>query len=119
MPESGCRSPWAPACRPSGGWWQRGRRASPCELWIVVQNPGTRPASLTLNLLAGGTKPAVGTLTGVEIPAGGRRAFRVNDSLGATAASLLVTSSEPVVVERDQYRMKAPGLAMAAAIPLR
>jgi hypothetical protein len=87
--------------------------------WIVVQNPGTRSAYVTLNLLADGAPVLVGSFAAVEVPAGKRRALHLNDSLKRAAAPILVSSTERVVVERDLYRLKAPGLGMAAAIPLR
>ncbi len=89
------------------------------DLWIVVQNPGTRPAKVTLSLLADGAPVLVGNLSSVEVPAGQRKAFRVNDTLKRSTAPILVTSTEAVVVERDVYRIKAPGLGMSMAIPLR
>jgi hypothetical protein len=89
------------------------------DQWVVVQNPGSRSAYVTLSLLADGAPVLVGNLSSVEVPAGQRKAFHVNDSLKRSAAPMLVTSTEAVVVERDLYRLKAPGLGMSAAIPLR
>jgi hypothetical protein len=89
------------------------------DQWVVVQNPGTRKANVTINLLADGSPVLVGNLSSVEVPAGQRKAFHINDSLKRPAVPLLVISTEAVVVERDLYRIKAPGLAMSAAIPLR
>jgi hypothetical protein len=53
------------------------------------------------------------------VAAGQRAELHVNPQLKRAATPLLVTSTEPVVVERDLYRLKAPGLAMSPAIPLR
>lgn len=89
------------------------------DQWVVVQNPGTQAARVTLSLLAEGSAVPVGTFTAVEIPPGGRRALHVNPSLKRAATPMLVTSTRAVVVERDVYRVKAPGLGMSAAIPLR
>ncbi len=89
------------------------------DMWVVVLNPGARPAKVTVALLADGAPVLVGNLSAVEVPAGQRKAFRVNDSLKRSAAPILLTSTEAVVVERDLYRVKAPGLGMSAAIPLR
>ena len=89
------------------------------DLWVVVQNPGDRPARVTLNLLADGSPVPVGTFTDVEVLPGQRRALHVNDALKRPAVSVLLTSTQEVVVERAVYRMKAPGLAMSMAIPLR
>ncbi|MGI8984395.1 MAG: DUF5719 family protein, partial [Acidimicrobiales bacterium] len=89
------------------------------DQWVIVQNPGTQTARITLNLLADGSAVPMGTFTAVEVPPGGRRALHVNESLKRAATPLLLTSTREVVVERAVYRVKAPGLAMSAAIPLR
>jgi hypothetical protein len=70
-------------------------------------------------LLADGTPAPVGGLSSVEVPAGQRKALHLNASLKRATAPLLVTSTEAVVVERDLYKLKGPGLGMSAAIPLR
>jgi hypothetical protein len=87
--------------------------------WVVVQNPASRPAQVTVALLADGTPAPVGGLSSVEVPAGQRKALHLNASLKRATAPLLVTSTEAVVVERDLYKLKGPGLGMSAAIPLR
>lgn len=89
------------------------------DLWVVVQNPGERPARVTLKVLVDGAAVQVGNLANIEVPAGQRRAFHVNALLTRATAPILLTSTEPVVVERDLYRIKAPGMGMSAAIPLR
>jgi len=87
--------------------------------WVVVQNPGDKSAFVTVNVLADGAALLVGGLSRIEVPAGQRRAFHLNASLKRTTAPIFVTATEAVVVERDLYRLKAPGLGMSAAIPLR
>ncbi len=89
------------------------------EQWVVVQNPGEKSAYVTLNLLADGSTVLVGNFSEVEVPAGQRRAFNVSGSLRRATTPLLLTSTQAVVVERDLYRLKSPGLGMSAAIPLR
>ena len=89
------------------------------DQWVVVQNPGDRPAFVTVKVLADGAPVVLGGLSRVEVPAGQRKAFHVNPLLKRAAIPLLVTATEAVVVERDLYRIKAPGLGMSAAIPLR
>ncbi|MGH9265229.1 MAG: DUF5719 family protein, partial [Acidimicrobiales bacterium] len=89
------------------------------DQWVVVQNPGDRSSYVTLNLLSEGSTVPVGNFTRVEVPAGERRALNVNSSLRRATTPLLLTATEPVVVERDLYRMRAPGLGMSQAIPLR
>ena len=87
--------------------------------WVVVQNPGDRTARVTLNLLGEGTPAPIGSLTQLEVAPGHRRAIHLNGSIRRQAVPLLVTATEPVLVERDLYRLKAPGLGMSMAIPLR
>ena len=89
------------------------------DLWVVVQNPGERTASVTLKVLGDGAAVQVGNVADVAVQPGQRRAFHVNAALKRTTAPILLTSTEPVVVERDLYRLRAPGLGMSAAIPLR
>ena len=89
------------------------------DQWVVVQNPGDRTARVTVNVLADGAALPVGNLSSVEVPAGQRRALHVNSQLKRATTPLLVSSTEPVLVERDLYKVKAPGLGMSQAIPLR
>jgi hypothetical protein len=87
--------------------------------WVVVQNPGNQTARVTLNLLADGSAVPMGNFTAVEVPPGQRRALHVNDALKRPAVPVLLTSTQEVVVERAVYRVKASGLGMSMAIPLR
>lgn len=89
------------------------------DQWVVVQNPGPRPAAVTVSLLGEGSPVLLGNLSSVEVPAGQRRELHVNGPLKRAAAPLLITSTEAVVVERDLYRIKGLGLGMSQAIPLR
>jgi hypothetical protein len=89
------------------------------QQWVVVQNPGDKSAYVTVNLLADGTPVLVGSFSNIEVPAGQRRAFDVGTALRRATTPLLVTATEAVIVERDLYRLKSPGLGMSAAIPLR
>ncbi|MDP1804127.1 MAG: DUF5719 family protein, partial [Acidimicrobiales bacterium] len=49
--------------------------------WVIVQNPGDRPARVTLSLLAEGSATAVGSFTSVEVAPGQRKALHVNEVL--------------------------------------
>ena len=89
------------------------------DMWVVVQNTSERTASVTLKVLAEGSAVQVGNVADVAVQPGERRAFHVNAALKRPTAPILLTSTEPVVVERDLYRLRAPGLGMAVAIPLR
>ena len=87
--------------------------------WVIVQNPGDRPARVTLNLLAEGSAQPVGGFTSVEVAPGQRKALHVNDALRRPAVPMLLTSTAEVIVEHDIYRVRAAGLGMSPAIPLR
>lgn len=87
--------------------------------WVLVQNPGTQPARVTLNFLADGSATPVGSFSSIEVLPGQRRALHVNDALKRPAVPLLLTSTQEVIVERAVYKVRAPGLSMSAAIPLR
>lgn len=89
------------------------------DQWVVVQNPGPRSALVTVNVLADGAAVLVGNLSSVEVPAGQRRALHLNPQLKRATTPLLVTSTEPVLVERDLYKVKGLGMGMSQAIPLR
>ncbi|MDQ6725910.1 MAG: hypothetical protein M3066_07075, partial [Actinomycetota bacterium] len=87
--------------------------------WVIVQNPGSQAALVTVNLLADGAPVLVGNLSSIQVPAGQRMELHINPQLKRATTPLLVTATVPVVVERDLYRAKGLGLAMSAAIPLR
>jgi hypothetical protein len=89
------------------------------DQWLVVLNPGGRAAHVTVAVLADGARTGTDAFGVVEVPAGQRRAVHVNDAVKRPSAPVAVTSDQPVLVERDLYRVKAPGLGMAAAVPLR
>lgn len=89
------------------------------EEWLVVQNPGPGAASFSVTLLADGSRLRLDGLQNVEVAAGARRAVRVTDTVKRAATPLVVTATGPVVVERDLYRSKGPGLALGVAVPLR
>ena len=89
------------------------------DQFVVVQNPGSRTATVTLNLLADGAPVPVAGLSPFDIAPGSRREVRLNASLKRPATPLLLTSTEAIVVERDLYRVKTAGMAMSPAIPLR
>jgi hypothetical protein len=89
------------------------------DQWVVVQNPGDRPAFVTLSLLADGAPVTVGSFSAIEVRPGQRRAFNINPSLKRATTPLLVVATEPVVVERDLYKLRGLGLVMSPVIPLR
>jgi hypothetical protein len=89
------------------------------EEWLVIQNPSARSTKVSVSLLAAGAPTVPPGLSSLDVPAHQRRAVRLNDVLPKGATSLLVTADQPVVAERDAYKVKALGMSMSAAIPLR
>ena len=86
--------------------------------WVIVQNPGLRPARVSFTALAGGQRLAVEGLQDVLLAPGQRAAFRLGDHLKRSDLSLVVTGSQPVVAERDVYQAKGLGTAMSMGLLL-
>jgi hypothetical protein len=72
-----------------------------------------------VTVLDNGVAAVPPALSAVDVAAHQRRAVHLTDTVRKGSTTLLVTSDQPVIVERDLYKVKAPGTAMAAAIPLR
>jgi len=89
------------------------------EEFVVVQNPGSTPARVSLKILGDATQAANPALTNLEVAPGGRRSIRLNDTVKLEATPVLVTSDQPVVVERVLNRLKGLGMSMSVGIPLR
>ena len=86
---------------------------------VVVVNPGTTDAVVSLRGLVAGQLLDVATLQDVPLPAGRRVAVRLTDHIKREDLPLLVESTEPVVVERGLYVVSGAGVALSAGIPLR
>lgn len=89
------------------------------EEWLVLQNPGSAAATFSATLLDGSSGTTPSQLDRVQVPAHQRREIKLNDILPKGATALLVASDHPLVVERDYYKTKGPGIAMSPATPLR
>ena len=87
--------------------------------FVVLQNPGTQMARVSLTVLADGDRQTPEVLQGVEVAAGQRRAVRLADSVKRAATPLVVESDQPVVVERVLNRLRGIGVATSIGIPLR
>lgn len=68
--------------------------------YLLVQNPGTQPADVTLTYMTTGGPVTQPTFT---MPSSSRKTIRVNDALPNTDFSTLVTGSRPVIAERSMY----------------
>jgi len=86
---------------------------------VVVVNPGTEDAVVSLRGLVGGQLLDVETLQDLPLPAGRRLALRLTDHIKREDLPLLVQSTTPVVVERGLYVVGGPGIALSSGVPLR
>lgn len=85
--------------------------------WIVVHNPGSRPASVSIAGLADGQALAIEGLQGVKIEPGRRIPLRLSDHVKRSPLPIVLTSSVPVVAERALYKIGAPGFSATIGIP--
>ncbi|PLS75907.1 MAG: hypothetical protein CYG61_05055 [Actinobacteria bacterium] len=85
--------------------------------WVVVHNPGPRPARVSITGLAGGQSLALEGLQDLTIGPGRRQAFRLSDHVKRAPLPLVVSSSVPIVAERDLYQVGGPGLSATIGIP--
>ncbi len=89
------------APEPSKTWYMaEGATAGGYETWVLVQNPGTRPARVRLDYMT-----EYGEAAGPEflLGPGQRRSTNVGDLVNSLNVSTGVTSTMPVVAERSTY----------------
>ncbi len=87
------------------------------EEYVVIQNPGSTAAHVSITILGDATQAANAALKNLELAPGGRRSVRLNDTMKLPATPVLVTADQPVVVERVVNRLK--GISMTIGVPLR
>jgi hypothetical protein len=87
--------------------------------WLLLQNPGPRPAVVSVVALADGQSLAIAGLQEIRLPPGRRRAIRLGDHIRRVPLPLVVSASQPIVAERGIYRVRALGISIVAGIPLR
>lgn len=86
--------------------------------WVILLNPGTRTARVSLGALAGGQLVAVDGLGAVEVAPGRRVALRIGDHIKRDPLPFVVRASAPIVAERALYVVGRPGMSAAVGIPL-
>lgn len=120
-PGTGTGTSQSPGARASGRQWMlgAGRADRDWEASVIVYNPGTQVARVDVSLLDGGTPFRVGSLQGLEVEPGERRAIALNDAVRAGAVPLLVSADQPVVVARSLRRTGGAGLTAGMAVPVR
>ncbi|MDY6795164.1 MAG: hypothetical protein SWK76_07775, partial [Actinomycetota bacterium] len=78
--------------------------SSEFETWILVQNPGSTPVHVDLDLHTDMGEMAPPELHNLEIPAGGRRSFPLHEYVQTYHVSTLVEARDgEVVCERAMY----------------
>ncbi|MBU1671939.1 MAG: hypothetical protein KKF41_14190 [Actinobacteria bacterium] len=71
------------------------------ETWLLIQNPNTQDAYCTVTYMVEGGEPVP---VNHVVPANSRSSFGMVDDIGSADASIMVTSSVPVIPERAMYR---------------
>lgn len=80
---------------------------------LVVANPGPRDAEVTVVQLSGGNRiPLPGGV--ITVPAGDRRGIDLADA--GPAATLVVASTEPVIVGSSASLLEGPGVSVGPAL---
>lgn len=95
-----------------------GGAAPPLEEFLVLLNPGTRPARVTVAVLGPGAPVPLDGLGEITLAPGRRRGVRVGAHAAHPSLALLVTSSAPVVADRSLSGPGPTGLWAGAGIPL-
>ena len=85
---------------------------------LVVANVGDEPARVSAAALVDGESTPIEGIEGLEVGAGHRAVVPVPEIGGDLPAAVLVTSTAPVVVERDLHVPGAPGVWGSMGIPL-
>jgi hypothetical protein len=90
------------ATSPDTTWYMpEGSSAWGFETWTLVQNPNGRDAEVLITYMVEGSGPSA---FHKNVPANSRATFNMLEDVGAADASVVVSSSEPVVVESAMYR---------------
>jgi hypothetical protein len=86
-------------------------------IWLEVVNPGTRPAVVTVALVWGGRRAPVAGLPSLLLGPGQRGEEQLSGM--DTDEVLLLSSSQPVLVEKDSYEVApANGVDLAPVVAL-
>ena len=96
-----------------------GEASDAVDEWLIVHNPGSSPATVSVVALAGGQRLPIEGLDRVDLVAAGRLAVRMGDRLQRPQLALLVRADVPVVVERSLFAPTGVGLSAAIGLPVR
>ncbi|MHB1487038.1 MAG: DUF5719 family protein [Acidimicrobiales bacterium] len=87
---------------------------------VVVLNPGPTPVEVSISVFQSGAVTGPGPSPGVapvKVPAGGRLALALPAAASTPGAGLMVSSTSPIVVERDLVERHGKGLSAQIAMP--
>jgi Family of unknown function (DUF5719) len=103
-------------CDPSPSWFlAEGCTGPGFETWILVQNPGSLPASVKLTYM---TQSGAVDGPALQIAANSRKSFKVSDTCpGVWEVSTKVESDRPVVAERSMYGNNRSWGTASAGVP--
>jgi hypothetical protein len=102
------------------GWvLAAGQTDDATDEFLVFDNPSPAAAKVAISILAdGGAQPVPG-LEAVEVAAGTRRVVKVADFVKRNPLPLVVSSSQPLALDRHLAQKSGLGLSITPAIPLR
>lgn len=87
---------------PSKNWYlPEGSSAWGFETWLLIQNPGTQQATVTMTYMIEGEDPL--SIDRV-IPPMSRETFSMASDIGEKDASILVSSDRDIIAERSMFR---------------
>ncbi len=87
---------------PARTWYlPEGSSAWGFECWLLVQNPGSAKANVTITYMPEGSGPMT---VSSQVPPASRRTYSMSGDIGSRDASIKVASDVPVVCERAMYR---------------
>ncbi len=86
-----------------------GGSASTLDEWIAVLNESTAAVTVEVTGAINALLDPLPGLSGVTIPRGGRKVFRLSQHGGVPELPLVVNASGPVVVARSTYRIGGTG----------
>ncbi|MBN1288443.1 MAG: hypothetical protein JXA49_02260, partial [Actinobacteria bacterium] len=81
--------------------------------WVTIGNPSSKNASVELDYITTG---GIDSTIEVSVPAQSRRTVHVNEDIQVGEISVVVESSQPVVVERSMYWNNGTGRAGHGAL---
>lgn len=87
--------------------------------WIGFNNVGRRATTISITGIANGQPVAIEGLQEIRLGAGRRGAVRLGDKIRRSDLSVVVTATEPIVVERSLFRVGGLGISLSPGVVLR